>query len=153
MELCITVPLSPRTPCWRDRTTEGSKASGCFVMRSRNALNSKQTGHCMPSSQDVLPSVSMLTWIGGRKNWLPGSVDCSTNPPSLGTVLPDGRSHIAPCETRARFLTALRKGHRARKRCVSCCCELPCCYQGKGGRFCLREETEMFSQVPLTGTD
>lgn len=82
MELCITVPLSPRTPRWRDRTTEGSKASGCFVMKSRNALNNKQTGHCMPSSQDVLPSASMLAWIGGKK------IGCRDLLIALPTLLP-----------------------------------------------------------------
>lgn len=71
MEPCIIVPLSWRIPCCGDRTTGGSKASGCFAMRSRNALNNKQTGHCMPSSQDVLPLASTLAWVGGR-NWARG---------------------------------------------------------------------------------
>lgn len=154
MELCITVPLSPRTPHWRDRTTEGSKASGCFVMRSRNALNNKQTGHCMPSSQDVLPSASMLAWIGGKKLgagicWLVYQLSfhqqCVPGWPLTHWPVHD------PCSFSYR--TAKGASGLETLCAMSCCCELPWCYQGKGGRFCLREETEMFFPVPLTGAD
>lgn len=91
----------------------------------------------MPSSQDVLPSASMLAWIGGKKNWVPGSADCSTNPPSISSVFLDGRSHIAPCTIRARFPTALRKGHRVWKPCVPCpaAVSFPAVTKGKGEGF------------------
>lgn len=64
--LCIIVSLNWRIPCWRHKTIEGSKASGLFCNEKQEckvyALNNKQTGHCMPSSQDVLPSTK--GWLG-----------------------------------------------------------------------------------------
>lgn len=91
MEPCIIVPLSWRMPCCGDRTTGGSKASGCFAMRSRNALNNKQTGHCMPSSQDVLPLASTLAWVGGR-NWARGLLM------TIATLLPPRSLSYYPAE-------------------------------------------------------
>lgn len=100
----------------------------------------------MPSSQDVLPSASMLTWIGGKKigcrdllivlPTLFPSAACSW---TVAHTLPPGRSVLV-------FFLRCDRGVGVWKRC-----ELPCCYQGKGGRFCLREE--MFFPVPLTGSD
>lgn len=79
--------LNWKIPYWRYRTTEGSKASGCFVMRSRNAFNNKQTGHCMPSSQDVLPSANTRTWIGGKKLTSSGLANYYSSPPSITSTL------------------------------------------------------------------
>lgn len=150
MELCITVPLSPRTPRWRDRTTEGSKASGCFVMRSRNALNNKQTGHCMPSSQDVLPSASTLTWIWGKKNGVQGpliAIPILLLSPACSRMV----ACVLPCARSARFLTALRKRHRVRERCLPCpaLVSFPAVTQGEGEDFMWRRKQKCVSRFPL----
>lgn len=49
-------------------STEGSQASGLFCNEKQeckvHALHNKQTGHCMASSQDVLPSTEALAGLG-----------------------------------------------------------------------------------------
>lgn len=76
----------------------------------------------MPSSQDVLPSASMLTWIGGgKKKWGAGSANYYTNPPSITSVLLGGRLCITLRKISACFLCPRReKRHRGWRRCRPC---------------------------------
>lgn len=61
-------------------TTEGSSASDVFGNKKEECkvcvLNNKQTGHRMPSSQDVLPSRQHTNLEGGKRN---GKSACPTN--------------------------------------------------------------------------
>lgn len=119
MEPCIIVPLSWRMPCCGDRTTGGSKASGCFAMRSRNALNNKQTGHCMPSSQDVLPLASTLAWVGGR-NWARGLLM------TIATLLPPRSLSYYPAQGPVLICLLLLLLLTLQKRCQVLKCRLLC---------------------------
>lgn len=119
MEPCIIVPLSWRMPCCGDRTTGGSKASGCFAMRSRNALNNKQTGHCMPSSQDVLPLASTLAWVGGR-NWARGLLM------TIATLLPPRSLSYYPAQEPVLICLLLLLLLTLQKRCQVLKCRLLC---------------------------
>lgn len=114
-------------------------------MRSRNALNNKQTGHCMPSSQDVLPSASTLTGIGGEKRpFGPGSADCCASPSPITSTLPASPLHCPVQDQCSAFLPWVSK------RCLPCFCQLVLRQKGK---ILLKGRNKMLFLTHLTSTD